>query len=184
VGGGAEANAELSRAVRAQEPLSIALVDIDHFKNVNDTYGHLAGDRLLKTIANALSTQSRDYDRVGRFGGEEFVLLLPQITEADATNLAERLRAFIERMEIPIDERPGTPLIKVTVSIGVTAMATDEPRELTGLLATADSALYQAKQGGRNRVVATAPDRNMGLDTTGMSTSPAADQPLLQCADA
>jgi len=64
--------------VRAQEPLSIALVDIDHFKNVNDTYGDLAGDRVLKAIASALSTQSRGYDQIGRFGGEEFVLLLPR----------------------------------------------------------------------------------------------------------
>jgi diguanylate cyclase (GGDEF)-like protein len=160
----AEAEVELSRAVRTRQPLSIALVDIDHFKGVNDTHGHLVGDRVLKAIATALATHSRDYDRVGRFGGEEFVLLLPQTVEADATKTAERLRKFVEGMQIPIDERPDAPLVKVTISIGVTAMAKDEPRDLTDLLAAADSALYQAKQAGRNRVAAAAPDHNMGMD--------------------
>jgi diguanylate cyclase (GGDEF)-like protein len=160
----AEAEVELSRAVRTRQPVSIALVDIDHFKNVNDTYGHLVGDRVLKAIANALATHSRDYDRVGRFGGEEFVLLLPQTVEADATKTAERLRKFVEGMQIPIDERPDAPLVKVTISIGVAAMAQDEPRLLTDLLAAADSALYQAKQVGRNRVAAAAPDDDMGMD--------------------
>jgi len=160
----AEAEVELSRAVRTRQPMSIALVDIDHFKSVNDTYGHLVGDRVLKAIANALATHSRDYDRVGRFGGEEFVLLLPQTIEGDATRIAERLRRFVEGMQIPIDERPDAPLVKVTISIGVTAMAEDEPRELTDLLAAADSALYQAKQAGRNRVAAATPGHNMGME--------------------
>jgi len=160
----ADAEAELSRAVRTAEPMSIALVDIDHFKAVNDTYGHLAGDRVLRAIANALATRSRDYDRVGRFGGEEFVLLLPQTEEADATRIAERLRRFVESLEIPTDEHPGAPLVSVTISVGVTAMPRGERRELTDLLAAADSALYQAKQAGRNRVAAAAPGHNMGLD--------------------
>ena len=76
-----EAEAELSRAIRTRNPVALALVDIDHFKLVNDTYGHLVGDRVLKAIAEALTGQSRDYDRAGRFGGEEFVLLLAQTTE-------------------------------------------------------------------------------------------------------
>jgi len=159
----AETEAELSRAVRTREPLSIALVDIDHFKIVNDTHGHLVGDRVLKAIANALTTQSRDYDRAGRFGGEEFVLLLPQTVEADATKIAERLRKFVEGMEIPVDERPDAPLVRVTISIGVTTMTRNEPRVLADLLAAADSALYQAKQAGRNRVAAAAPDDDMGM---------------------
>jgi diguanylate cyclase (GGDEF)-like protein len=171
----AEAEVELSRAVRTRQPVSIALVDIDHFKSVNDTYGHLVGDRVLKAVASALTTQSRDYDRVGRFGGEEFVLLLPQTIEADATKTAERLRRFIEGMEIPIDERPDAPLVKVTISIGVTAMTKDEPRALTDLLAAADSALYQAKQAGRNRVAAAAPTDDMGMQAALSGTAPAAD---------
>jgi diguanylate cyclase (GGDEF)-like protein len=171
----AEAEVELSRAVRTRQPVSIALVDIDHFKSVNDTYGHLVGDRVLKAIANALATQSRDYDRVGRFGGEEFVLLLPQTVEGDATRIAERLRRFVEGMQIPIDERPEAPLVKVTISIGVTAMAQDVPRALTDLLAAADSALYQAKQAGRNRVAAAVPADDMGMQAALSRTAPAAD---------
>jgi diguanylate cyclase (GGDEF)-like protein len=171
----AEAEVELSRAVRTRQPVSIALIDIDHFKSVNDTHGHLVGDRVLKAIANALSTHSRDYDRVGRFGGEEFVLLLPQTVAADATKIAERLRRFVEGMAIPIDERPDAPLVKVTISIGVTAMAKDDPRALTDLLAAADSALYQAKQSGRNRVAAAAPTDDMGMQAALSGTDPAAD---------
>ena len=160
----AEAELELSRAVRTRQPLSIALADIDHFKNVNDTHGHLAGDRVLKAIANALATRSRDYDRLGRFGGEEFVLLLPQTAAPDAASIAERLRGIVQDTPTPAGNRPGAPLVKVTISVGVTTMAQDEPRELTDLLAAADSALYQAKQAGRNRVATATPEHNMGLD--------------------
>ena len=154
----AEAAVELSRAVRARQALSIALADIDHFKSVNDTYGHLAGDRVLRALGNALSTQSRGYDRVGRFGGEEFVLLLAQTAEAEAATIAERLRGFVEEMAIPADERPDAPIMKVTVSIGVAAMTREEPRDLADLVAAADSALYRAKRAGRNRVATTATD--------------------------
>jgi diguanylate cyclase (GGDEF)-like protein len=160
-----EAEAEISRASRTRSPISLALVDIDHFKDVNDTYGHLVGDRVLKAIAQALTSQSRDYDRVGRFGGEEFVLLLAQTTEDDACKIADRLRAHVEALSVPVDDRPGAPLVQVTISIGVTAMAKGERQELTDLLAAADSALYYAKQAGRNRVAVAPPQRNMGLDT-------------------
>jgi diguanylate cyclase (GGDEF)-like protein len=159
-----EVEAELSRAVRARHPLAVALVDIDHFKTVNDTYGHLVGDKVLKAVAGALTSQSRDYDRVGRFGGEEFVLLLAQTTEADACKIADRLRGHVEAVSVPVDDRPDAPVVRVTVSIGVTAVAKGETHELTDLLAAADSALYCAKQSGRNCVAAAPPDRNMGLD--------------------
>jgi diguanylate cyclase (GGDEF)-like protein len=160
----AEAETEISRSVRTRNPVSLCLVDIDHFKLVNDTYGHLVGDKVLKAVAEGLTTQSRDYDRAGRFGGEEFVLLLAQTTEADALKIAERLRGHVESLAIPVDDRPDSPVVRVTISIGVTALARGETRELTDLLAAADSALYAAKQGGRNRVAAASPDRNMGLD--------------------
>jgi diguanylate cyclase (GGDEF)-like protein len=160
----AEAETELSRATRLHNSLSIALVDIDHFKMVNDTYGHLAGDRVLKAIAEALTSKSRDYDRTGRFGGEEFVLLLAQTTWEDACKIAERLRKHVASLAIPIDDRPDAPTMSVTVSIGVTAMARGESFELTDLLAAADSAMYAAKQAGRNLVAFADPLRDMGLD--------------------
>ena len=161
----AEAEAEISRSVRTRNPVALALVDIDHFKQVNDTHGHLVGDKVLKAVAQALTSQSRDYDRAGRFGGEEFVLLLAQTTEADAVKIAERIRAHVEALEVPVDDRPGSPTVQVTISIGVTAIARGETRELIDLLAAADSALYHAKQSGRNRVALESLTRNAGLDT-------------------
>jgi diguanylate cyclase (GGDEF)-like protein len=160
----AEAEVELSRARRTQSPLAMALVDIDHFKAVNDTYGHLVGDRVLKSVAQALTSQLRDYDRAGRFGGEEFVLLLAQTSEADACGIAERLRSHVAGMEVPVSDRPNAPTVSLTISIGVTAMERGETRELTDLLAAADSALYHAKQTGRNRIATRAAESNMGLD--------------------
>jgi len=159
-----ESENELSRSVRLPSPVAVVLVDIDHFKVVNDTYGHLVGDRVLKSIAEALTGQSRDYDRVGRFGGEEFVLLLAQTNQHDACKIAERLRGYVASLDIPIDDRPDAPTLKVTISIGVTALARGESYELTDLLAAADSAMYAAKQAGRNRVAFAAPLRDMGLD--------------------
>ena len=160
----AEAEVELSRARRTQSPLAMALVDIDHFKAVNDTYGHLVGDRVLKSVAQALTSQLRDYDRAGRFGGEEFVLLLAQTSETDACGIAERLRSHVAGLEVPVSDRPNAPTVSLTISIGVTAMEPGETRELTDLLAAADSALYHAKQTGRNRIATRAAESNMGLD--------------------
>ena len=119
---------------------------------------------MLKAVAEALTSQSRDYDRAGRFGGEEFVLLLAQTTEADAIKIADRLRAHVEGLAVPVDDRPGAPVVKVTISIGVTAIARGETRELIDLLAAADSALYQAKQSGRNRVAVPPPTATAPLD--------------------
>jgi len=160
----AEAEVELSRAKRTQSPLAMALVDIDHFKAVNDTYGHLVGDKVLKSVAQALTSHLRDYDRAGRFGGEEFVLLLAQTSENDACRIAERLRSHIAGMEVPVNDRPNAPTVNLTISIGVTAMEPGQTRELTDLLAAADSALYHAKQTGRNRIATRAAESNMGLD--------------------
>jgi diguanylate cyclase (GGDEF)-like protein len=163
----AEAEAELSRAVRTRNSLALALVDIDHFKLVNDTYGHLVGDRVLKCIAEALTGQSRDYDRAGRFGGEEFVLLLSQTGERDACKIAERLRGYVASLAIPTDDRPDAPTLKVTISIGVTALERGEAFELADLLAAADSAMYAAKEAGRDQVAYALPLRDMGLDAWG-----------------
>ena len=104
-----EAAVEIARAVRTGSPLALALVDIDHFKVVNDTYGHLVGDKALRAVTDALRSQLRGYDLAGRFGGEEFVVLLPQAREMDAINVAERLRAHIAALSIPVgdDDRVG-----------------------------------------------------------------------------
>jgi diguanylate cyclase (GGDEF)-like protein len=146
-----EAAAEISRAIRTRSPLSVALIDIDHFKAVNDTHGHLAGDKVLRALGGALREQLRDYDVAGRFGGEEFVVLLPQADEADALSIAERLRDHIARMSIGIDDDAKSgACVKVTVSVGVAAL---DPAggEVTDLLAAADAALYFAKRTGRNK---------------------------------
>jgi diguanylate cyclase (GGDEF)-like protein len=160
----AEAESELSRSIRTRSALALALIDIDHFKTVNDTYGHLVGDRVLKALAEALTGQSRDYDRAGRFGGEEFVLLLAQTGRDDACKIAERLRGYVAGLQIPIDDRPDAPTLTISISIGVTAMARGETFELTDLLAAADSAMYAAKQAGRDQVAFAPPLRDMGLD--------------------
>jgi diguanylate cyclase (GGDEF)-like protein len=167
-----EAEREISRSIRTGSPVCLAMADIDHFKLVNDTHGHLAGDKVLKAVAEALAIQSRDYDRAGRFGGEEFVLLMAHTTEADGAKIAERIRARVQGLAVPVDDRPDSPTVNVTISIGVTAMARGQTCELTDLLAAADSALYQAKQSGRNLIAVSHCDRNMGLDAFNADPDP------------
>jgi diguanylate cyclase (GGDEF)-like protein len=146
-----EAAVEITRAVRTGSPLALAIVDIDHFKLVNDTYGHLVGDKALRAVTDALRSQLRVYDLAGRFGGEEFAILLPHAREVDALNVAERLRRHIADMSIPVGDDPESgPYVKVTISVGVAALD-GASRELTDMLAAADAALYYAKDTGRNR---------------------------------
>jgi len=146
-----EASVEIARAVRTNTPLALALVDIDHFKVVNDTYGHLVGDKALRAVTDGLSSQLRVYDVAGRFGGEEFVVLLPHAREEDALSVAERLRAHIAGLSIPVsDTDESGPQVKLTISVGVAALDGDH-RQLTELLAAADAALYHAKVTGRNK---------------------------------
>jgi diguanylate cyclase (GGDEF)-like protein len=144
-----EAEAEIARSVRTRSPVTVALIDIDHFKAVNDVYGHLVGDVALKAVATALRGHLRGYDLAGRFGGEEFVVLLPRTTEPDAMAIAERLRTHIAAMAIPIEGDADT-CVRLTVSVGI-ATLDGTARELTDLLAAADSALYYAKDNGRNK---------------------------------
>ncbi len=146
-----EAEIEIARAVRMHIPLAVALVDIDHFKVVNDTYGHLIGDKALRAVTDALQSQLRGYDLAGRFGGEEFVVLLPQAREQDALNVAERLRAHIAGLSVPVDDGDESAgCVRLTISVGVASLD-GESRELTDLLAAADAALYHAKETGRNK---------------------------------
>ena len=149
-----EAAVEVTRA-RAQTPLAVAIADIDHFKAVNDTHGHLAGDAVLAAVSAAMRDLLRDCDLCGRFGGEEFALLLPRTTAAQALEITERIRQGISQLAIP---RDGTAAIRVTISIGV-AVPSQARRTLDDLLAAADHALYQAKRSGRDRVVMSADTR-------------------------
>jgi len=138
---------EISRARREERPLSVLLADIDHFKQVNDTHGHPAGDEVLRTVARRLSATVREVDLVARYGGEEFVVLLEGATPEGARIMAERLREAIAAEDIPTAEQP----LRITLSIGVACYPVHgDEREL--LLARADQALYAAKHGGRNRV--------------------------------
>jgi diguanylate cyclase (GGDEF)-like protein len=164
-----EAEREIARAVRTRSPLCVALLDLDHFKLVNDTHGHLVGDKALRAISAVLREQMRSYDLAGRFGGEEFALLLPQTREDQALAIAERLRAAVAALSVPVSDSgidsdhgsgidsdhgsgsgPAGTRVRVTVSIGVAALDR-VGSELATLLAAADAALYQAKQDGRNQ---------------------------------
>jgi diguanylate cyclase (GGDEF)-like protein len=147
-----EATVEVTRAVRTRTPLAVAVLDIDRFKAINDTYGHLVGDQVLKEIARTLDSFLRDYDRAGRFGGEEFTLLLPQTRAVDAFRIAERVRANIASLSIIVPGATGGERVHVTVSIGVAALDSGSKREYAELMAAADAALYRAKAGGRDQV--------------------------------
>jgi two-component system chemotaxis response regulator CheY len=142
---------EMSRARREAKPLSLVLTDIDHFKRVNDTYGHQAGDRVLLRLARAVSDAVRTEDVVARYGGEEFVVILRNIDVAGAVILAERLRQLVEQLEV---EHEGRRL-RVTASFGCACLDCCVERTGQTLIATADMRLFEAKRAGRNRVVAT-----------------------------
>jgi len=146
-----EASLQVSRAAAAQSPLAVAIADIDHFKVINDTFGHLAGDLVLAGLAGALTGSLRGGDLVGRFGGEEFVVLLPRTSPDEARQIAERLCEAVAQLVTPAGDSPGSAALRVTISIGVAVMESS-PRDLNELLAAADVALYAAKNAGRNRV--------------------------------
>lgn len=140
---------EVDRADRYHRALSLIMIDVDYFKQYNDTYGHPQGDRVLIEVARALRQLSRASDIVARYGGEEFALILPETDRANAEALGHRLRESIERSEFPGQEQlPGQTL---TISVGIASYTPPHPKE--ALLEAADMALYQAKRDGRNRVV-------------------------------
>ena len=134
-------------------PLAFVIMDIDFFKQVNDTYGHDIGDEVLKEFAGRISANVRGIDLACRYGGEEFVVAMPDTDIAFATNIAERLRQSIETTPVRISRDPGA--LKITISIGIArAEGGDDTAEK--LLHRADQALYRAKRSGRNRVVTAA----------------------------
>jgi diguanylate cyclase (GGDEF)-like protein len=147
-----EARREITRAIRTRTPLAVAIADIDHFKTINDTYGHLAGDAVLAVIARSMRALLRDYDIVGRFGGEEFVILLPQTGADEVRRIAERLREKLAEIIVPVSAgTAGESPPRVTISIGIATLDRSR-RDLDEMLAAADVALYEAKNTGRNKV--------------------------------
>jgi len=169
-----EAATEVARAVRTHTSLAVALIDIDHFKAVNDSFGHLAGDRALRTIARALPIFLREYDLVGRFGGEEFALLLPQAKALDAYRIAERIRTHIGSMPITVSDDPGAEPVRLSISVGVAVLGARDSRsdvQLTELLAAADGALYQAKRNGRDQVCVVTENATIGAGVPGAAAA-------------
>ncbi len=142
--------AEIANAKQRRKPLSMLMIDIDWFKNYNDSHGHLKGDIALKQISVTLTHNLRPLDRVYRYGGEEFAVLLPDANQDAALMIAERLRKLIENENIE-GEIKSQPNKKLSISIGVATFPTDANRN-TGLIEAADSALYRAKRAGRNRI--------------------------------
>ena len=144
-------DSEMNRALRHGSPMSLLMLDIDHFKRVNDTWGHGAGDQVLQAIGKLLRDSCRVYDVPGRYGGEEFCVVLPETKPGNTGVVAERIRSRLEETELPC----GDTSISVTASIGIAGMDLPEMNELlspAALIDRADRALYSAKNRGRNRV--------------------------------
>jgi two-component system cell cycle response regulator len=141
----------MRRVADTGKALSVLVCDLDRFKQVNDTYGHAAGDEVLKQFAQCATQSMRNVDMVARFGGEEFVILLPDTDGDNAVKAAERLCKKVATSPMLIPEAPGGNLT-ITVSIGVAS--TSKPMSGEELIKLADAALYRAKQGGRNQVCA------------------------------
>ena len=142
------AEAEFNMAGRKKQAMSVILLDIDHFKNVNDRFGHKFGDVVLRQVAQTLKEDLRNYDRVGRWGGEEFLLILPGTELKDAVTVAERLRSKTAAVQTSLE---NGETFSIHISLG-TACTTGQFQSLAKLIDAADQALYQAKQSGRNRV--------------------------------
>jgi len=140
---------EVERALRFNRPLAALMIDLDRFKQVNDQYGHTAGNEVLREVARSIRVNVRDIDIVGRYGGEEFLVLLPESDMEEARQVAERIRQVVEALIV----RAGQTQIHVTVSLGA-AVVTPSVRDLTELVQRADQGLYRAKRGGRNQVAA------------------------------
>jgi len=152
-------NTELSRARRLKTPLSIFFIDLDFFKRVNDAHGHLVGDEVLRSVAKKVSNAVREYDHVGRCGGEEFLVVLPNCSIDAAMEVAERVRQRVCEEPIVTTTTP----VRITVSIGLSQLQSNQ--ELSDLLRRTDNALYRAKQNGRNRVEVDGANEIVGTST-------------------
>jgi diguanylate cyclase (GGDEF)-like protein len=140
--------AELNRGSRTGNPVCVVMADIDHFKRINDTHGHQAGDEVLCEVARRMQSSLRPYDTIGRFGGEELLMVLPGCSLEDGVKLAERICQLIRSEPVKAKNKP----IDVSISLGVAVASPPVPADLEALLGSADAALYRAKEAGRNRV--------------------------------
>ncbi len=141
---------ELARSRRSGAPLSVMMIDLDHFKRVNDTYGHASGDAVLREASSRFRGAMRVYDAVARFGGEEFMVVMPECEEDAALRVAQRLRTRLRGSSVAL---PGAAPISVTASVGVASTLGHAAADAAELLAAADRALYRAKESGRDRAV-------------------------------
>ena len=139
---------EHERSQRNKTPFSLLMIDLDHFKDVNDTYGHQDGDVVLQSLAELLRSHLRQYDTAARFGGEEFSLVLPETAPVEAAGVAERIRTAIGKMKFA----GNIEKLQITASIGVATTPNRKIETVDDLLRAADGALYDAKSNGRNRV--------------------------------
>ncbi len=160
---------ELSRQVREHRSFGVILVDIDHFKNVNDTYGHLCGDEVLQAVARRMKECIRPYDAIGRYGGEEFLILASNTDVVGTLALAERIRSVVESK--PVVTQAGE--VRITASLGVAVSSDARNADPQTLLRPADKALYRAKELGRNRS-----ELAVSLEPVSTNTEPAEDVPL------
>jgi diguanylate cyclase (GGDEF)-like protein len=142
---------EVERARRYGHEMGLIMLDIDDFKQVNDAYGHLQGDLVLREVARVLRQSSREIDEPARYGGEEMAVALPQTDLEGAYQFAERVRRSVEALELPLPSGEG--VLKVTASFGVASLATADHADKDALVAAADGALYEAKRAGKNRTV-------------------------------
>ena len=164
---------EMARANRARQSLSLLMVDLDHFKQVNDRYGHLIGDEVLAEVSQRLLKSVRGYDVVGRCGGEEFIVVVPGVEGPEATALAERIVTHVRDRLFDTSAGP----VRVTTSVGVSFSSSGQGMDAIDLIRTADVALYRAKQNGRNRVETAVPGQSPSEKTRGSLVPAAAKQP-------
>jgi diguanylate cyclase (GGDEF)-like protein len=144
---------EIARSNRHKRPLSVLMIDIDNFKTVNDTMGHLAGDAALKAMSTLIRETIRREELFSRFGGEEFAIILPETKIEQALNLAEKIRAIVENNQFEFESKK----FNITVSVGVATTNGDPPTTIDQLIQQSDTRLYMAKNTGRNKVVFQSP---------------------------
>jgi diguanylate cyclase (GGDEF)-like protein len=147
---------EVERAKRFDRPLSVVMLDLDDFKAINDNYGHLQGDRVLREVGRVLRAESREVDEPARYGGEEFAIALPETRIEGAMEVGERIRRRLDTVRIPLDGHEGE--IRIRASVGV-AGSPEQTADVRTLIKAADQALYRAKQQGKNRTARAGPTR-------------------------